>query len=198
MNNISARKAAWAGGELPYKKRLLWLQSGTNSLINTGIDLFDSTDFEMLLRFEPVAFYNYVSLWTESDDSYESWIYGDGNLAIRVNHRKVQPLVLALNNVYDLTIKGTGANSVSGSVNSVQFSFTQQYGACNEMKLFGGYNNIGGRWRFYKLPMVKNGVAVRSYIPVIDYSDIVCMYDEVTGAFFYNQGTDSFIAGPEI
>jgi hypothetical protein len=32
-------------------------------------------------------------------------------------------------------------------------------------------------------------------IPVIDKDGVACMYDKVSGEFFYNQGTGDFIAG---
>lgn len=38
-------------------------------------------------------------------------------------------------------------------------------------------------------------VLVRSFIPVLDKQKIPCLYDEVTGEFFYNKGTGNFIAG---
>ena len=41
-----------------------------------------------------------------------------------------------------------------------------------------------------------NYTLIRDMIPVLDYADVPCMYDKVTGQFFYNSGTGSFIAGP--
>ena len=39
-------------------------------------------------------------------------------------------------------------------------------------------------------------ILVRDFIPVLDYNNVPCMYDKVTGQFFYNAGTGNFIAGP--
>lgn len=39
---------------------------------------------------------------------------------------------------------------------------------------------------------------VRDYIPTTDSADVVCFYDEVTKTYYYNKGTGSFIAGPEV
>ena len=43
-----------------------------------------------------------------------------------------------------------------------------------------------------------NGVLVRDFIPVLDWRDVACMYDKVSGKLFYNAGTGEFVAGPEI
>ena len=42
------------------------------------------------------------------------------------------------------------------------------------------------------------GVLVRDLIPVLDWSDVACMYDRVSGALFYNAGEGDFVAGPEL
>ena len=51
----------------------------------------------------------------------------------------------------------------------------------------------------YKLNYFKlwqNNILVRDFIPVLDGDGTPCMFDRVTGQFFYNQGTGKFIAGP--
>ena len=40
---------------------------------------------------------------------------------------------------------------------------------------------------------------IRDFIPVIEKeTGVVCLYDKITQQFYYNLGTGSFIAGPEI
>jgi len=43
-----------------------------------------------------------------------------------------------------------------------------------------------------------SGSLVRDLIPVLDWNYTPCMYDKVTGQFFYNQGTGTFQYGREI
>lgn len=38
---------------------------------------------------------------------------------------------------------------------------------------------------------------VRDFIPVLDWNDVPCMYDKVSGELFYNQGTGEFLYGGE-
>lgn len=39
---------------------------------------------------------------------------------------------------------------------------------------------------------------IRDFIPVKDENNVVCLYDKVTEDYFYNSGTGTFTAGPEV
>ena len=49
--------------------------------------------------------------------------------------------------------------------------------------------------QIYQITCYKDDVLVRDFIPVIDNSGKACMYDKVTGQFFYNQGSGEFQTG---
>ena len=57
-------------------------------------------------------------------------------------------------------------------------------------------SGLVGRMYYFKL--WNNGTLVRDMIPVLDWNMTPCMYDKVSGQFFYNQGTGSFSYGREI
>ena len=44
----------------------------------------------------------------------------------------------------------------------------------------------------YYCKIYDNGTLVRDFIPVLDFNNTPCMYDKVTDAYYYNQGTGSF------
>lgn len=46
--------------------------------------------------------------------------------------------------------------------------------------------------RYYYLRVEQQGVLIRDMIPVLDANDTPCMYDKVSGEFFYNNGTGKF------
>ena len=52
--------------------------------------------------------------------------------------------------------------------------------------------------RIYSFKIYDNGTLIRDMIPVKDLSGVACMYDKVSGQFFYNAGTGNFIAGPDL
>lgn len=41
----------------------------------------------------------------------------------------------------------------------------------------------------------ENDNLVRDFIPVLDYNNVACIYDKVTGRLFYNKGTGDFTPG---
>lgn len=49
--------------------------------------------------------------------------------------------------------------------------------------------------RIYYMKIYDNDTLVRDFIPVIDRSGVVCLYDKVTKTFFYNAGTGTFNYG---
>ena len=49
-----------------------------------------------------------------------------------------------------------------------------------------------GACRIYSSWIKVDGVLVRDLIPVLDWNDIPCMYDNVSEKFFYNKGTGQF------
>lgn len=59
-------------------------------------------------------------------------------------------------------------------------------------------NQYPAYYKLYYFKIWQNNELVRNFIPVKDESNIVCLYDTVTKEFFYNSGTGTFIAGPEI
>lgn len=54
----------------------------------------------------------------------------------------------------------------------------------------------GFKGKAYYLQIFDNNTLVRDFIPVLDYNGTPCMFDKITGQFFYNQGSGQFIAGP--
>lgn len=69
----------------------------------------------------------------------------------------------------------------------------------NSMVLFGYHDNYGvftnANTRVYRFKIYDNGNLVRDYVPCINPSSAVGMYDTVNNIFYGNAGTGSFIAG---
>lgn len=49
--------------------------------------------------------------------------------------------------------------------------------------------------RIFSAKIYKDDNLVRDFIPVLDKSNIACMYDKVSGQLFYNQGDGEFLYG---
>lgn len=61
----------------------------------------------------------------------------------------------------------------------------------------GLFPNYLGAFKLYYFKIYDNNILVRSFVPAIDPYGVVCLYDEVTKQYFYNQGDGEFIGGYE-
>ena len=73
---------------------------------------------------------------------------------------------------------------------------TQQYTTSNDMFIFcindHGTASLFGKFKLYYTKIYNGNELVRDFIPVIDSSDIPCLYDLVSKTTFYNVGTGTF------
>lgn len=66
------------------------------------------------------------------------------------------------------------------------------------IEIFRGFNRYGA-YQLKRFIIYENDDIVSDLIPCYRKSDsVVCLYDNVTKSFLLNQGTGSFIAGPEV
>ena len=52
--------------------------------------------------------------------------------------------------------------------------------------------------KIYRAKFWLNGELIRDFRPMLDYNNVACMFDMVTGKCFYNQGTGEFVAGSPV
>lgn len=60
------------------------------------------------------------------------------------------------------------------------------------------HNKLSMIMQLFNCKLWKNNELVRDFIPVKDPNNVVCLYDKVSKEYFYNEGTGTFIAGPEL
>ena len=191
----NAGSGAFVYGELPYTRRLSYIESTGTQYINTDVKPdFDNGD-EIYISFygaefsgaSPAIFgsrqsdlrngvYGLGGNVTVLDaDGYNSYGFDlIGNRWVKMDDSKVTSN--GRNYEYTLTRKPTC------TYNIYLFALNNggnTYGIYNGMKLY--------QWRYYK-----NSELQQRLIPVLDNNSIPCLYDEVSGTFFYNAGTGSF------
>lgn len=97
------------------------------------------------------------------------------------------------------------AHNQTVSINGTEYSSTLEKSdtyldynfclfACSTAGTVQFYNKI----RQYYFKIYDNGVLVRDFVPVLDESNVPCMYDKVSKQCFYNKGTGTFTAGRKI
>lgn len=101
-------------------------------------------------------------------------------------------------NILTITYSKTSYNITSTNYN-VNGSLSVTIATPLDIYVFGLNNNganAGGTWKVYTFKMYDtSNNLVRNYIPVVDQSNVACLYDLVQGNLYYNQGTGSFTAG---
>ena len=86
-----------------------------------------------------------------------------------------------------------GQQKGSGSPQDVsKYSKSSIYVFCTHR---GGKAQYNTRMRLYELQMYDGDTLVRDFVPVIDGSNIACLYDKVEKKCYYNVGTGTFSYG---
>lgn len=104
----------------------------------------------------------------------------------------------AINQIINFKLTGTEL-IVDGEIvklsNGINFTTTEN------VKLFNRTTAATTSGRMYATDeptIIENGIPIRHFIPCRNPNNEVGMYDLVSGQFFGNSGTGSFIAGPEV
>lgn len=200
---------------LPYKHRLEYIQSTGQQLIDTDIvpDNYPNLVCTAKYRFDAYKlsgglFGNYDS---SEDDSVFRVIQAATNDNLgwaSANGKAGGASVSIATNIGVIFSSLLSAVRHSVTINGVTTSIPINSGIKKNKKLsiFSGRNPqhvdpygracIATLWSLQLFS--DESVLLRDFIPVIDNSDVVCLYDNVTQQCFYNLGTEPFIAGPII
>lgn len=188
-----------------YKRELLYLESAGKQYIDTGVigksGIKSFLDFEFIsgdlndfivlgsannkwaVRFYPVSVRD-GSMWTLG---YGGRLISTTSATLKQRYKVESEL-----------LSGKQTMNVDGSIviNSADIATIK---TTRNMFLFGvngngAFQGYGGV-RIYSCWIEVDGTLVRDFIPVLDMNDVPCMYDKVSGEFFYNKGTGQFTYG---
>jgi hypothetical protein len=84
----------------------------------------------------------------------------------------------------------------SNWITNVEIPYNVYLFAFNQGGSPGGARSVYARIYTYSVKN-SNGTFIQNFIPAKNSSDVVGMYDTVSGTFFENDGAGSFVAGPE-
>ena len=191
---LGSRTGAWSGAPLPYLRRVAWLQNLGFQNIDTGIKSNEIDSFEIDVEVPNLAdwsrvlgSYNSTSiLFTPGDHltpgqiSLNSSLYYDFTFDFKNRHKY---RFLKRDGLLIEWLDGEFVNSISAD-NKTDYSY---------LCLFSGKTTTHPR--IFGFRCYYNDVILCDLIPVLDISGRPAMYDEVSGQFFYNQGTGEFSWG---
>ena len=187
----------WIGTELEY------IESTGTQWIDTGIKL--TSDDIIISKFQTPENLNgalYGIYGSDGSDVNTAFYFSSNSYYLYPLNNYTDKIVVGNYNTWWNTIIH---DFIHGKFvfNDTEFLFTtyQFQNNTNNYLFSRYYTNRGeygyyfyGRVEYYKI--IRNGNKILDLVPYIDPHGIVCMYDRVSGNFFYNQGTGEFKAGP--
>ena len=171
---LGARTGAWkqSGAQIPYLRRVEYLESDGNQYIKCYAPDIVHNIFITLMSVSYVRFGNFFG-------KYDHCLFRRSSSTLQWNF------------IDYLTNFAEGEKYTIGSLEMNERADTPMF-------IFGGAN-IEGPYAEVSKPVKARIFNVSSdqfnFIPVLDLSGRPAMYDEVSGQFFYNQGTGEFTWG---
>lgn len=174
-----------------------YIQSTGTQYINTGIALWNTTNWKIQADFSIDEHYNYNAMFGYddiTDTTNEVWIYGNTRYAWRAcggfngNVAEI-PLDTKINIIHD----NSGDRFITTLNDNVVWNFNKLPATSNHNLCFG--HRAGGGWlkgKIYGLKLWSEGILVRDMIPcyrVID--NVTGLYDTVNNTFYTNANTGS-------
>lgn len=174
----------------PYTK-VEYLESTRTQWIDTGILTTTTTDYEFIGSITEDT----ITCWIAGAPTW-CGIHKKANTVAATQWSNGMTYVpVEVEEVFKISVRGNKAY-----FNDVETNSLTRRNATMSLFLFAYHhtNNTGtisSSIRMYSFKIWDNGALVRDFIPVLDKDGVACMYDKVSGEFFYNQGTGDFIAG---
>jgi hypothetical protein len=185
-------------GEKPYTE-IEYIESTGTQWIDTGYAINTSTD-SVEFVFQNIGSTIYKWFMGEHDNGARFGLgTGDGtakrNVAYGATTYKVSDAQI-FNSAHTFIANENGVFLDGSKVtNFASFSSTSSIYLFN---LNLNNTNYCGAAKVWSYKHYRDGSLIRDLIPVLDKDNIACMYDKVSGQFFYNKGTGNFIAGNKI
>lgn len=194
-------------GRNPYKQAVNYLESiGSTTVIDTGI-MMPSAPFQIewiadlgTLAWGRVPFGSQSTVNGEWQAGGYLFDYGSGNGYIYIGHKNASVSVSTGRKECVLTFTGSAASYLVDGVTELTLSDVSYPAQQNNIFLFcNNYNNNLERFaegvRIYRWKCTVNGQLLRDLIPVLDWSNVPCFFDNVSGALFRNARTGTFVYG---
>lgn len=179
-----------------YKAEVTYLESTGTQWIDTGVTIDTATD-EVELDFQNIGTTKYKWLMGEHDNNARFGLgSGDGtdkrNVTYGSNTYKVKD-----EQIYD-SMHRFVANKSGVFLDGMKIVGFASFASTSTLYLFNLNLNSAsymGSAKIWRYSHARNGVLIRDMIPSLDWNNVACMYDKVSGELFYNKGTGDFLYG---
>ena len=195
---LGARAGAWAksGAPLPYLRRVAYLESHGTEWIDTGIIPTEATSCKLDGQFRRVDVTQINGAYDTSSGNkgFDIGVANGKWFARRFGANTLKITADTNRHVFEI-ISDESAFSIDGTKYNLLFStgsfLKSIYLFARNDLLISFYCTLA----LYGFSVRENNTLIQDIIPVLDLSGRPAMYDEVSGQFFYNQGTGEFTWG---
>lgn len=187
-----------------YKREVAYLESTGTQYIDTGVMVTDTTGYyiELLPTDTKDQIYFGVRSYNQLGSNGELYKLYFGWKGVNTNS-KYRPALFAdkkneitLNYFNDRKAFFNGVTDVNYVLNFETISSpSSQTLTLLARKENSGVVTYNAGCKLYAFKVSEGETIVRDFIPVLDWNDVPCMYDKVSGKLFYNKGTGEFICG---
>lgn len=185
----------------PYDSEVEYLESSGTQRIDSGV--YGNENTNVSIKFQIVTFSSNAQGVLGAREQYQKRGFGF-TWNSNSNNTLFFQLFNGENSHYQLSTTALEVRNDKGNLyvnNELVFthSSSPSFTTPSSINLFMMRDNIGyySKSRIYYCQLRDNGVLVRDFIPV-RIGTIGYMYDKVSGKLFGNQGTGSFILGPDV
>ena len=197
---VAARIGTMArrGTPLPYLRRVEYLESHGTEWIDTGIIPTKATSCKLDGQFRRVNATQINGVFDNLHGflGFDIGIHAGKWFARRFGANTLETTADTNRHVFEI-ISDESAFSIDGTKYNLKFD----YGSFSKSIYLFARNDIQPQTLFYcNLALYgfsarENDTLIQDIIPVLDLSGRPAMYDDVSGQFFYNQGTGEFTWG---
>ena len=186
---------------LPYLRRVAYLESHETEWIDTGIIPTEATSCKLDGQFRKVnvAQINGVFDYLDGTIGFDIGINSGKWFARRFGKNTLEITADTNRHAFEI-ISDEAAFSIDGTKYNLKFSsgsFSKSIHlfARNDVDASNNPNKFYCNLDLYGFSARENDTLIQDLIPVLDLSGRPAMYDEVSGQFFYNQGSGEFTWG---
>lgn len=181
-------------------KPVEYIESSGTAYIDTGINMTNKIRAVLDLQFVTDPTSSYSAVFGARADT-NGWIYYSGTYdQYRLRHGGTANNSIAATPTDRVTIDMNqntmtiGDQSVTATAATFSVGYTAYLGALNNE----GAAQYASALKVYSAKIYDDDALVRDYIPAVDVYGRIGFWDKVSGAFFYNLGSGSYTAGPEV
>jgi len=187
----------------PYKRRLSFIESTGTQYIDTGVATANTIITEATIKYpDDVDFasstvFGSGTTASNSGDRYQIVFSTETNFSCRCDGGTAN-LPGDIREVHTVKLDAVAKKAyIDGKVHNLSYNRTLN---TNNIFIFVRKMDdmstaVPTKMLFYGCNMWDDETQIREFIPVIDWNDVVCLYDMITKTFFYNAGTGDFVAG---